>query len=292
MTEEIQLENGCEPFPGYRLGHRIGRGGFAEVWDALGPDGDTVALKCMPLKTGAVASKEVRSIRELGQLIHPHLTRVYQVWCLPGYIIIAMELAEGSLHDLFVGYWHEYKSAIPPEELCRYLTQAANAIDFLNSRVHAHGTRQVGYQHCDIKPSNILLFGENVRLADYGLATPISKPVNEYDGGGTIDFAAPEMFRGRLSDRSDQFSLAATYAFLRTGQLPFPNMPRRFDPHFVHPAPDLSALMSAERAVIARAMSPEPTHRWPSCSLMMARLSKLFEPITRRGWSGFDTLTD
>jgi len=289
----LLLQRGAEPFPGYQLGDRIGRGGFAEVWQAATRDGQQIALKCMPLNNAMIASKEVRSIQELSRLRHPHLTRVHQVWCTPGYIIIAMDQAEGSLHDLLLGYNHEYKSAVPPGELCRYLSQAASAIDFLNARVHKMGTRTVGYQHCDIKPSNILLFGEDARLADYGLATPISQPMTEYVGGWTVDFAAPELFHGRLSERSDQFSLAATYVYLRLGRAPFParaqhlnELGRRTLP------PDLHGLSSAEQSIVARGLDAQPQNRWPSCVLMMSRLTRLFEPIGQKGWSHLETMTD
>src|SRR5947209_16690599 len=42
---------------------------------------------------------------------------------------------------------------------------------------------------------------------------------------GTPDYAAPEVFRSRLSNRTDQYALAITYCQLRGGRLPFPDTP-------------------------------------------------------------------
>ena len=63
---------------------------------------------------------------------HPNLVRIAQVWCQPGYVVVAMEVADGSLADLLDGYQLEFNTPIPPEELCGYMLQAADALDFLH----------------------------------------------------------------------------------------------------------------------------------------------------------------
>jgi serine/threonine protein kinase len=89
---------------------------------------------------------------------------------------------------------------------------------------------------------------------------------------GTLDYIAPEVFQGRLSDRSDQFALAVTYCQLRGGQLPFPNSPTTFRTDYIRPAPDLSMLSHREKPIIARALDPVPMDRWPSCGEVIQRL--------------------
>ncbi len=263
-----------EPYPGYRLRQLLGRGGFAEVWEAETADGP-VALKFMGCKDGLMASKEIRAIQAIRHLRHPGLTRIDQVWCQAGYIVIAMELAEGSLLDLLEAYVTEFNTPIVPEQVCLYLTQAADCIDFMNARQHTHEGRRVGFQHCDIKPSNLLLFGETVKVADFGLASATSTALKFHRRAGTLDYTAPEVFQGRLSDWTDQYALAVTYCQLRGGQLPFPDTPPRFTREYVRPAPDLSMLPDAERPVVARALSPVPQDRWPSCKEFITRLAQL-----------------
>jgi serine/threonine-protein kinase len=83
------------------------------------------------------------------------------------------------------------------------------------------------------------------------------------------------VYEGRVSERTDQFALAVTYCELRGGRLPFPNAPPGFRRHYVPPPPDLTMLTAREVPVIARALSPMPADRWPSCTEMMDRLSQV-----------------
>ena len=55
MRSNLVLLPNTEPFPGYTLRQRIGRGGFAEVWEATSPTGARIALKFMRTKNLAAA---------------------------------------------------------------------------------------------------------------------------------------------------------------------------------------------------------------------------------------------
>lgn len=275
MSNAMPLRTGMEPYPGYKLGQLLGRGGFAEVWEAETTTGETVALKFLPCNDGLAASKEVRSIQGVRQLRHPNLIHIEQVWVHLGYIVVAMELAEGSLLDLLDAYNSEFNTCVAPEQVCLLLSQAAEGIDFMNSRQHTLDGRRVAFQHCDIKPSNILLFGDTVKLADFGLASPTSSAMKSHRRAGTLDFTAPEVFQGRLSDWTDQYALGVSYCQLRTGLMPFADTPPSFQRTYVRPVPDLSMLPEKERPIVARALAPVPQDRWPSCKEFMSRISQV-----------------
>jgi hypothetical protein len=81
-----------------------------------------------------------------------------------------------------------------------------------------------------------------------------------------------------VSDRTDQFALAVSYCMLRGGRLPFPDTPRDFAPGYVRPAPDLTMLTPAEQPAVARALSPVPQDRWPSCGELVAKLRRVTAP--------------
>lgn len=281
MLKDMSLIAGKEIFRGYKLRQLLGKGTFGIVWEATKDTGEAVALKFLPSADGLANRQEIKAIQMIGKLVHPHLTPVYDVWSYKKYFVVAMELAEGSLTDLLDVYQMEYNTAVEPKDLCPLLLQAAKAIDFLNARQHVIDGRTMAIQHCDIKPSNLLLFGETLKLADFGLASVTNMPVKFHRPVGTPAYMAPEVFMGRLSDRSDQFSLAVTYILLRTGKLPWP--PEEPIPVMDRPVwstPDLSLLPAKERVVITRALSNVPQDRWTSCVEFMTKLAEAAkEPV-------------
>jgi serine/threonine protein kinase len=267
------LRPGVEPFPGYRLVRFLGRGGWGEVWEASQPDGSPVALKFLPCDTQFAAAQEIRALQSIRQLKHDHLIHIDRIWAYSGYVVIAMDLAEGSLLDLLAVYRADYGTCIFPEHLCWYLTQAASALDFLNTRQHQLNGRRVAVRHCDVKPSNLLILDGQIKLADFSVAAQTTSPMWYHRRVGTLSYAPPELLQGWLSDRSDQYSLAVTYCELRGGRLPFPDAAPASLKDYVRPAPNLSMLSPGEAQVIARALAPVPQDRWPSCGELIERLT-------------------
>ena len=268
--------------PGYRLVRPRGRGAFGEVWEARTEEDDRpVALKFLPVARGQTAAHELRSIQLIRQLSHPHLTRIDRVWGAGGFLVVAMELADGSLADLLDVYQADLGGAIPPGHLVPLLGQAAQALDFLNNCQHFLHDQWVSVQHCDVTPRNLLVFGQAVKVSDFGLTTALASGQKAHYRVGTPDYAAPEVFQGRLSDRTDQYALAVSYCVLRGGRPPFPDTPPALQAGYVRPAPDLGMLSPAEWPVVARALAPVPQDRWPSCGELIARLEEATNPQAR-----------
>src|SRR5262245_11272267 len=147
------LEAGATPFPGYRLIRLRGRGGYAEVWEATNQDRKRVALKFMSTQQSSATARELRALQSLHSLDHPHLLKCTNVWCIPGFIVIGMELADASLFDLYLLYQDDLHEPMSPSLILRHLYQAAHALDFLNTRRHLFDGRLVGFQHGDITPN-------------------------------------------------------------------------------------------------------------------------------------------
>jgi serine/threonine protein kinase len=265
---------------GYRLLRPLGRGSFGQVWEAADDRGGRLALKFVACGDLA-AAREVKNILAIQALSHPGLVRVGRVWCDRGYVVLTMDLADGSLADLDALSQADFGSPLPADVLLDFLAQAADALDFLNARQHVVRGFRVGFQHGDVKPSNLLVFGEQLRLADFGLAAPVMGEGGCYRRAGTSAYAAPEVFRGRLSPRSDQYALAVTYCQLRAGRLPFggsTTSSTRFRLAETRPPADLSMLPRAEQPVLERALAAVPQDRWPSCSEFLARLRERAAP--------------
>jgi serine/threonine protein kinase len=266
------LQPGDEPVPGYRLLKRLGQGGYGEVWRAHGPGGLPVALKFVRL-AGTSGATELRALNLLRTVRHPNLLSTFGFWQQPGRLIIAMELADRTLLDRLVEAVQQGLSGIPRDELHRYFRDAAEALDHLNAARHeVDGKQQVGIQHRDVKPQNLLLVGGGVKVADFGLARLLEGAETGHTGRLTLSYAAPEFFRGHTSQWSDQYSLAITYCQLRGRRLPFVgNAAQITAGHLMHP-PDLSMVPEEERAAVARALAKDPRQRWPTCRAFVEAL--------------------
>ncbi|WP_020470568.1 serine/threonine-protein kinase [Zavarzinella formosa] len=272
----IRLESGSQPIPGWKLTELRGKGGFAEVWEAVSPDGQRCAIKFMASRNSASSIKEMKIIQAIQKLKHSSLLRMERIWSIPEYIVIAMELADGSLFDLLEAYQNEYSTAMTPDVVLHYLVSVADGLDYLNAHQHPFEGRTVGFQHADVKPSNLLLVGDTAKLADFGLCRPTSMLSQQQEKSGTLDFAAPEVHRGILADSSDQYSLAVTYFHLRTAQFPFPAITSGFkrEHSYQRPAPNLAGVSREEARVLERALDLEPSRRWPNCRAMMAAMNE------------------
>jgi serine/threonine protein kinase len=282
------LEPGLQPIPGYRLTVRLGAGGFGEVWEALDRDGKPVALKFVDCRahSRSLISSEIRALRGLSELRHPHIIQLYGVHACSRYVILCMERAEGNLADLRQAYQEEAGMNIPPEHALELIEQAAVALDFLAGvKVPGINVASRGLQHCDVKPSNLLLLGERLKVADFGLCAGTSW----YGKGwrGTPPYAAPELYHGAACAGTDQYALAVTFCELVMGDRPFWKGWRPGDGRVEGLPIDLAKLREHELPIIARALHPHPTARWPNCcafvnALRDAALGPRTQPAVRR----------
>jgi tetratricopeptide (TPR) repeat protein len=264
----MTLQPGSRPVPNcpdYVLIRKLGAGAFGEVWHARGPGNIDVALKFIPVDRHGLA-RELRSLEAVKSIRHPHLVSFFGVWGKDNWLILAMELCDCTLQDRLVQALHQNEPGIPLEELVRYTSDAANGLDALSAR-------QV--QHRDVKPANLLLLNSGVKVGDFGLAKVLEQTVASNSGAGTIAYTAPECFNETITQQSDQYSLAVSYYHLRTGHLLFEGNQAQMMYAHLHLEPDLSALpLADERTVLARALSKEPSKRWPNCKTFANELNK------------------
>ncbi len=260
---------------GYRLIARRGRGGAAEVWEAESPGGHRVALKLVHLSTD-LRSGELRALKITRGIRHPGLLVVHGAWQVENLLVISMELADRSLWERFLEANVQGLRGIRRGELIGYLDPVADAIDYLNGPRHTIDGRQgVGIQHRDLKPPNVLLFGDRAKVADFGMARVIEGCVTGHSGPCTIPYAAPEYFGGRTSRQSDQYALAVTYCQLRGGRIPFHGTTAQMAVGHMCNDPNLEGLPEPERPVIARALAKRPEDRWPDCRSFVDALKEV-----------------
>ncbi|MGH7224536.1 MAG: serine/threonine-protein kinase, partial [Gemmataceae bacterium] len=212
-------EPGSQPIPGYRLLEPLGKGGFGEVWKCEAPGGLDKAIKFVPFpeELNSPANQERQALDLVKAIRHPYILSLERVEIVDSVLVIVMELADKSLYQLLGDYQARNQPGIPREELLGYLLETAEALDWMN---FGHGL-----QHLDIKPHNLFLVSNHVKVADFGLVdrpTDLEKThPTQRQGGITPLYAAPELLRGTVSRRCDQYSLAIVYQQLLTGTVPF-----------------------------------------------------------------------
>src|SRR5262249_22892908 len=130
-----------------------------------------------------------------------------------GQLIIVMELADRSLRNRYKECKAQGLPGVPRDELMRYMEETGEALDLMNV--------QHGLQHLDIKPANLFLVQNHIKVADFGLVKNQDAMESDDQTGITPDFAAPELWLGGMSRYCDQYSLAICFQELLTGTKPF-----------------------------------------------------------------------
>jgi serine/threonine protein kinase len=261
----LQIEANIEPIAGYRLIERIGGGGFGEVWKAEAPGGLLKAIKIIHGDLRSVdadgarhAEQELRALKRLQGIRHPYLLSLERYDVVEGRLLIVTELADCNLWDRFRQCRSENRPGIPRGELLRYLEEAAEVLDLMNN--------QYQLQHLDIKPQNLFLVYNHVKVADFGLVKDLEGMRGTITGGVTPVYAAPETFDSVLTRYCDQYSLAIVYQELLTGVRPFNGSSgQQLLMQHIREAPNLGPLAPADRPVVGRALSKKPEDRFPSC---------------------------
>jgi serine/threonine protein kinase len=267
----VRIEPQAEPLPGYRLLERLGGGGFGEVWKCEAPGGLHKAIKFVygDLSNASEddhrAEQELKALSRVKTVRHPYILSLERYDILDGQLLIVMELADRNLWDRFKECRARGLPGIPREELLRYMEETAEALDLMN----------IDYQlqHLDIKPQNLFLVHQHVKVADFGLVKDLEGMQASVTGGVTPVYAAPETFDGWVSRFCDQYSLAIVYQELLTGQRPFSGTNvRQLILQHLQKAPDVSSLPESDRPAITRALSKTPGDRFPTCSDLVAAL--------------------
>lgn len=192
----------------WRLVSRLGRGGMADVFYATAPGGRTAAVKI--LRAGPHAPHTCRREYHLASTVDARCTAPpldYGMSAAGPYLVMA------HLPGYRSGTTLDDRSP-PALGLWAFGLEVARIL----SSVHASGI-----VHCDVKPSNLLIQGGDVRLIDFG----ISQYVGEYFGAnGTVQctrgWAAPEQLRlAAATPAVDIFGWGCLLARLAGGVHPF-----------------------------------------------------------------------
>jgi serine/threonine protein kinase len=267
----LAIESQSEPIAGYRLLERLGQGGFGEVWKAQAPGGVLKAIKivygCLHGLDGdeARVRQELKSLDRVKTVRHPFILALDRYDVVGDQLVIVMELADCSLWDRFQECRAKGMPGIPRDDLLRYMEETAEALDLMNN-VHQ-------LQHLDIKPQNLFLLYNHIKVGDFGLVKDLEERQARLTSGVTALYAAPETFEGVATSFCDQYSLAIVYQELLTGYLPFSGTnARQLMLQHLQSKPNLDQLPSQDREPIAKALSKKPEHRYRCCADLVRAL--------------------
>ena len=122
-------------------------------------------------------------------------------------------------------------------------------------------------RHLGLTPRHLVLRNGRLRLLHFGLAELIHVPAGHPPAALNPRYAAPELFEGRPHASSDVYSLALIFYELLTGAHPFRALTHRQMTSGRHRLqPDLGLAPAPDRAVLERALHPDPARRLPTCA--------------------------
>lgn len=284
----------------YEILCKLGAGGMGEVYKARDTRLDrTVAVKVLPAHIAQRADLRERFEREaraVASLNHPHICVLYDIGKQDDTSFMVMEFLEGETLAARCD-----REALSLDQVLRYAIQIADALD----RAH-----RAGVTHRDIKPGNIMLTRDGVKVLDFGLAKSTARKVapseetltasitTEGTVVGTPQYVAPEQFEGKEADaRCDIWGLGCVLYEMATGRKAFTGKSYASlvgailaaDPAPMEVKPFMPAAL--ER-LVRRCLAKDPEDRWHCMRDLVLELESIAKapaeaPVaapTRRQW--------
>ena len=263
-------------FGPYRLDELVGKGGLAEVWRAFDTrSGRVVAVKRF---TGALTTRDSEQVRADMELLaahalrgHPNVVEVFGGGAEPAPHVVMEFMDAGDLRGELTqhGRLTVERTLDVGHAVAGALAAAANA----------------GIVHGDIKPSNILLGSDgSIKLGDFNVARVVG-----YSGGsisGTVlsfDYAAPEVWDGKPSAKSDLYAFGCVLFECLVGRPPFSGTYTEVFRAHLEQAPDLDALPPSSprglRALIGQLLAKDPLQRPADARIVLQRLEAIGKDV-------------
>ena len=278
-----QLEAGTVLSGRYEITRRIGGGGMGAVYlakdrnlgDASRAVKEMVEAHLDPLQHEKAIGDFKRESLLLTALEHPSIPTIYDYFYDDGLgrFYLVMKYISGG--DLATRLRNAPGGRIDEKTVTDWGMQAADVLQYLHTR-----PKQIIYR--DLKPANLMIDGNTSRvmLIDFGSARWVKKEEKGVTAVGTMGYAPPELFAGRVEPRSDVYSLGATLFHLITGSDPQDNPLLIFD-FSKNPRPRqiVPSISSEFEQILMRAVEYKPEDRFPTAGDMRDALASHLENL-------------
>jgi serine/threonine protein kinase/tetratricopeptide (TPR) repeat protein len=199
----------------YQFLDKLGEGGMGIVFAAR----DRLTQQTVALKQIRISGADKRSYADTDAL-RVVLTREFQMLASLRHPQIISVLDYGFDHDhnpyFTMDLLHTPQTFLHAARPHRLEQKAHLLVQVLQALVYLH---RRGILHRDLKPGNILVTGDAVKVLDFGLAIPRTE---EAEFAGTIEYMAPEILQGEAhSEASDLFAVGVIAYEMFTGRYPF-----------------------------------------------------------------------
>ncbi len=215
-----------------------------------------------------------REAQVCAQVKHENIVDIYGYIADSDQTMLILEFVEGlSLGELISNCVY-----IPWQPALAILSGVLEGLAFAHSR---------SVIHRDIKPGNILIsLDGQAKISDFGLATLEDAPKLTRQGMvvGTPAYMPPEQITGgQIDQRSDLFSLGASFYEVLTGKSPFyadnfsEIMKKVLNAHPQRPSAVIPDIPTEFDQIVLRLIEKQPTKRYASADQALRDVKKLAE---------------
>jgi serine/threonine protein kinase len=274
----------------YEVLDLLATGGMGEVYlaRALGPEQfeKLVALKrILPHLHDDEDFVEMflQEARLAATLDHPNLVQVIELGRSDYGWFMTMEFVHGRDLQSLIRAVTKADGRVPLGCTLTIGVALASGLHYAHER-QGHDGRPLGLVHRDVSPSNVIVSYDGVvKLVDFGVAKAAARTARTRATAlkGKIGYMSPEQCRGLPVDRrSDVFSLGVLLYELTTLQRPFHDdnhfaaLNRIVAGKFERPSEIIADYPAGLEQIVLRAMTPDPTQRYPSARAMLTDLEQ------------------
>ncbi|MCS6884774.1 MAG: FHA domain-containing serine/threonine-protein kinase [Acidobacteriota bacterium] len=270
-----QLKPGTVLVGRYEIVKRIGGGGMGNVYQAKDKrlaDAPRAVKEMIGMFTDEASRRKAiedfeRESQVLASLDHSAIPTIFDYFVDEGNYYLVMKLITGG--DLGKKLYSSPMGRIDERTVTEWAIQICDVLSYLHKK-----DPPIIYR--DLKPANIMLDERGkIVLVDFGIARFVAPTQKNVTAIGTMGYAPPELFSGKVNPRSDIYSLGATMFHLLTGKDPQDNPLLIFDftknprPRQINPE-----LTEGIEKIVAKAVEYKHENRFTSADEMKKALEE------------------